>query len=305
MKFIKAIPLAVSGISLACAALSNLLELPGLREIFGVLSAILLLMFLLRIVFDFSGVKAELNSALPLSALPTSTMALMLLSTYAQSAGISAALYLWFFAIIAHVFIMFLFIKRFVVAFKIENVFPSWFVAFVGIVTVSTTAPAMNMLFIGQTVFYIGLFNYFVCLILVTTRLFKIKSLPEPARPTIAIFTAPMNLLLVGYFNSFSPHERSAPLVYVMLTISIISFIFVSVKMVSLLKIKFYPTYAAFTFPFVISATSFRICNNYLSSQGYFFLTPIANVSFWMAMTVVLYVLARYITYFIFALKPK
>jgi len=68
--------------------------------------------------------------------------------------------------------------------------------------------------------------------------------------------------------------------------------------MFSLLRIKFYPTYAAFTFPYVISATAFRVGNTFLVKNGYDFFSFAPTLSEWIAVAVVLYVLVRYVMFF-------
>ena len=303
MKFIKSVPMALCGLSLALAALGNLL-LPfgaNIRYLCGILSGIILTIFVLKVFLDFPLANEELKTPIPLSVLPTATMALMLLSAYLKPFIGNVAVWLWYAAIAVHVFIMLLFFKRFVLSFKIGTVFPSWFILFVGIVAASVTAPAMNARPFGQAIFYVGFTLYFVALILVISRLIKAKGLPEPARPTIAIFTAPMSLCIVGYFSSFE--QKSAPLVYTMLAIAVISYIYVTVTMFSLLRIKFYPTYAAFTFPYVISALAFRLGNGFLVERGLTFFGPVAQISLWLAVAIVLYVLVRYMMYFRFWLK--
>ena len=314
MKFVKSVPIALGGLSLALAALGNVLmahfnqNQPDylIRKICGVLSAIVFLMLLLKVVLHFSHAGAELKTPVPLSVLPTSTMALMLLSVYIKQyldpAG-NVALVMWYASVAVHVCIMLLFAKRFIIGFKLGTVFPSWFITFVGIVTVSVTAPAMNASGFGQIVFYIGFCLYFVALILIALRMIKVKSFPEPAKPSIAIFTAPMALCIVGYFQSFQPEQRNAALIYVMLAIAVISYLYVLAMMIPLLRIKFYPTYTAYTFPFVISALAFRLGNGFLTSQGYTFFAPVMHISLWIAVAAVLFVIVHYIRYFAFWLR--
>jgi exfoliative toxin A/B len=105
----------------------------------------------------------------------------------------------------------------------------------------------------------------------------------------------------VGYFSSFE--LKNETLVYVMLAISVVSYIYATIMMFSLLKIKFYPTYAAFTFPYVISAIAFRLGNGFLVERGITFLAPFAQISVWLAVALVLYVLAHYVRYFRFWLQ--
>ena len=303
MKFVRSVPMAICGLSLSFAALGNLLLPYGavIRYICGILSAAVLLVFLLKAIFHFPHANAELKTPVPLSVLPTSTMAFMLLCTYIRPFTGEAAVYLWYAGVIAHVCIMLLFFKRFILGFKIGTVYPSWFIVFVGIVVVSVTAPVMGARTIGQIAFYIGFALYFAALALILYKMSKPIYVSEPLRLTTAIFTAPMSLCIVGYFASFE--QRNETLVYIMLAIAVISYVYVSVKMLYMLNVKFYPTYAAFTFPYVISAAAFRLGNAFLVERGITFFTPAAQISLWLAVAVVVYVFVHYIKFFRFMLK--
>jgi len=309
MKFIKTIPMATCGLSLAFAALGNLLlPLPNgaaIRYICGLMSLVILTIFALKLFMDKGHAKEELKTPVPFSVLPTATMAIMLLSTYIRPHIPEIALVIWYAAVITHVCIMLMFFKRFLPEFKLATVFPSWLIVGVGIVATSVTAPAMGAVFIGQIAFWTGFVLYFAVLPLVVLRMNKLKTFPEPARKTIAIFTAPMSLLIVGYFNSFVSQGVVNPtLIYIMLVVAAASYIYVSYMMLSLLKIKFYPTYSAFTFPYVISAMAFRLGVNFLANRyGFYHLTTIANLTMWIAVAVVLFVFVHYIKYFRFWLK--
>ena len=193
---------------------------------------------------------------------------------------------------------MALFVKRFVIGFKLETVFPSWFVAGVGIVVASVTSPVMGAKLLGQVLFYLGFFLYLIILVVVIYRMLKIKPIPEPARPTIAILTAPMSLCLAGYFSVFD--QRAALLVYIMLAVAVVCYIYVTVNMFSLLRLKFYPTYAAFTFPYVISAVAFNSANAFLMESGYNFLQFMPKIAEWIAIAAVIYVLIRFAAFLFF-----
>ena len=306
MKFIRSIPLATCGLALALAALGNLLLSYGaaVRYICGILSLLVLLVFALKVFFDWPHARAELKLPVPLSVLPTATMAIMLLSTYFSPylGGVTATI--WYAALAAHLGIMLLFFKRFIVGFKIGTVYPSWFIVFVGIAVVSVTAPTMGAVPIGQAAFYVGFIFYFIALVLIILRMTKPIFVLEPLRLTTAIFTAPMSLLIVGYFNSFVfQGQLNEALVYLMLAIAVLSYIYVTIKMVTFLKLKFYPTYAAFTFPYVISAMAFRLGAAFLAERGVYFFTPIAYLSQWVAVAVVVYVLGHYLRFFRWVLR--
>lgn len=299
IKFFRSVPLALSGLSLAFAALGNLLRPYGeeFRYACGIISAIILIIFVLKIVLDFPHAREEWKTSVSLSTLSTSTMALMLLCTYIKPIIGIGAIFLWYISVIAHVFIMLLFIKRFVIRLNFNNVYPSWFIAFVGIVTVSVTAPDMGLHSVGQYAFYTGFLLYFVALAFILIKVKKRIYVSEPIYMTSAIFAAPMSLCIVGYFSSFE--QQNEILVYFMLGTAIISYIFVSYIMIAkLLQAKFYPTYSAFTFPYVISAIAFRIGTVFLAERGIYFFAPFAYITKWIAIAVVLYVLVRYIMFF-------
>jgi len=305
MNFIRKIPMPMSGVALAVASLGNLLVTPfgeNVRLICGIVSAVLLLMFLLKVVCDFKNVKEDLKNPVLLSVLPTSTMAVMVISTYLKPHLGVGALVLWYLALAIHVFIMLLFARRFILGFELKNVFPTWFVACVGIVVASVTSSDMGTQHIGQIIFYIGFVFYMIVLPIVIVRVAKIE-IPEPARPTIAIFTAPMNLSLVGYFSAFNAYN--VVLVYAMIIASVLLYIYATIKVVPLLKTKFFPSFAAFTFPYVISATAYSLANDFLIGQGFGFFGFVPVVTKWIAIAIVVFVLIRYAMFFASIIRSK
>ena len=68
----------------------------------------------------------------------------------------------------------------------------------------------------------------------------------------ICIYAAPMSLCVAGYVQSVTP--KNYGFLMGMFVIAVILYVFALVKAVSYLKLPFFPSYAAFTFPFVISA---------------------------------------------------
>jgi len=298
MKFIRKIPMAITGLSLSFASLGNLLLPYGevIHYICGVISGVILLLFLLKLIFNGNYAREELQNPVVFSMLPTSTMTIMLLSTYIKP-YIWFAVFIWYIAVIAHILIMLFFAKRFLRKFKLQNVYPSWFIIGVGIVVASITSSAMNASFLGKLIFYIGLTLYTILLPMIIYRMVKAEPLQEPIRPTIAIFASPMSLCLTSYLSTFE-HPNIA-LVYVMLIVACISYLYVGMNMVLLFKLKFYPTYAAFTFPYVISSIAFKATDSLFTSNGYIILSLISKISEWLAVIVVVYVAIRYMMFFI------
>ena len=301
MKFLRNLPMAAGGFSAAFAALGNLLASYGdmIRYICGILSASMLFMFMLKLIFDWENVKKELKTPGVLSVFPTTTIAVILLCPYLKPFWGMISVYIWYGAVIAHLYIMALFIKLFVIdEFKLQNIFPGWFVVSTGIVAASGNSGAMGTEAVGRILFYLGFLLSLATAILVIYRMLKL-ALPEPLRPTIAIFNAPAGLIIVGHFSAFE--LRNTFLIYAMLVLALAAYIYVCFHMVSILKLKFYPTYTALTFPFVISAAGFRVANAFLVESGIYFFGFVPLVAQWIAVFMVIYVSLRYIIF----LAPK
>ena len=189
------------------------------------------------------------------------------------------------------------FTKKYIMDFKIKTVFPSWFIVYVGIAVTSITAPMFENIFLGKLAFWFGFISYFLLMPLVIKRLREYPEMPEPAKPTFAILAAPASLLLAGYINSFQG-ERLA-IVYFLFFASQITYFIVLGNLPRLMKAKFNPSFAAFTFPTVISAMSLKLTTGYLKGidKGFAFLPALVKFEEAVAFVIVLYVLFKYIDF--------
>lgn len=263
-KFLKSIPLPVCGVMLGLAALGNLLQgvftnifnLAGvgdvLRYICGAFAAIIWIAVVLKIAVCFKEVREAMQDPVVASVFGTFPMATMLLSVYAKPLiGGTAAQIIWFAAIIIHIALILWFTVKFVFKLKLEKVFASYYIVYVGIAVASITAPAFERLSVGAAAFWFGFVTLIALLILVTVRYIKIP-VKEPAQPLFCIYSAPVSLCLAGYIQSVTP--KLSGMVIGMLIASSVILAIVLIKLPKFLKLKFYPSYAAFTFPFVITA---------------------------------------------------
>nr|WP_255417029.1 TDT family transporter [Halanaerobium sp. ST460_2HS_T2] len=199
------------------------------------------------------------------SGFPTFTMGLMILSTYLIPVSKLAAETIYYSAVITHLLLIVLFSLKFIKKFNIKKVFPSYFIVYVGIVVASVTAPAYNNLFLGQILFYLGFASYIILLPVISYRVFKVKEIPEAALPTITIFTAPAGLCLAGYLSSFP--VKNIFILSCLLALTIISVTAVILYLPKMIAGGFYPSFSAFTFPFVITGIGLKMSNNYLKNN--------------------------------------
>lgn len=251
---IKKVPIPLSGVMLGLAALGNLLQSysENVRYACGILAACLLILLILKLILFPQMIKEDMKNPIMASVAATFPMALMLLSTYVKPFIGQAAFFIWIFAIALHIVLIIYFTIKFVLKLQMPKVFASYFIVYVGIAVAAVTAPAYAQLGIGTAAFWFGFVTLLILLVLVTVRYVQFKEVPEPAKPLICIYAAPMSLCIAGYVQSVTPKSRTFLLV--MLAVATLLYIFALVKAIGYLRLKFYPSYAAFTFPFVISA---------------------------------------------------
>ncbi len=296
---LRKIPIPMAGLMLALASTGNLLLSYGsmVRNLFGIISAILFLLLAIKLIYIPKSLKEAFDNPVTASVTPTFSMGLMILTTYVKPYFPAAAYALWWVGFCIHALLMLCFTKKYIFSFNIKKVFASYFVVYVGIVCASITAPAFGLNSLGQFVFWFGFIAYLILLPLVLYRIIVIKEIPEPAIPTITILTAPSSLCLAGYLNSFS--EKNMSIVALLSVISVIMLLSVIIYIPKMLKLKFYPSYSAFTFPFVITAIAMKGTNaliiktiGEISYLWYF----IKLLEAW-SVIIGLYVLLRYIMF--------
>lgn len=291
----------MAGLMLALAAAGNLVLSYGnaYRNIFGIISAVVMLLLTIKVVTMPKSLGEGFENPVIASVMPTFSMGLMILSTYIKPYIASAAYGVWLIGLILHIVLIIYFTKKYILNFNMKKVFPSYFIVYVGIVSASVTAPAFGLAHWGQYIFWFGFIAYLLLLPLVVHRVFTVSEIPEPAIPTLTIFAAPASLCLAGYLNSFQ--EKNIMIVGLLGTLSIIMFIAVMLYVPKMLKLQFYPSYSAFTFPFVITAIAIKGTNGFLANIGRGIPSLIYLVKFlelW-AVMMVIYVLIRYVGFIV------
>ncbi len=299
---IKKVPIPFCGVMLGFAALGNLLQSygEGIRYVCGIVAAFILVLVLLKLIMFPQMIKEDMQNPVMASVAGTFPMALMLLSTYIKPFIGAAAIYLWFFAIGLHIALIIYFTVKFILKLQMTKVFASYYIVYVGIAVAAVTAPAFEQLTVGAAAFWFGFVTLIALLILVTIRYTKYPQIPEPARPLICIYAAPTSLCITGYVQSVMPKSRTFLLA--MLALATVLYIFALVKAVGYLKLQFYPSYAAFTFPFVISAIATKQTMACLANMGQPLplLKPVVFVETVIAAAFVVYTFIRFIG-FVFA----
>lgn len=301
---IKKVPIPFCGVMLGFAALGNLLQSygEGIRSVCGIVAAFILILVLLKLIMFPQMIKEDMKNPIMASVSGTFSMALMLLSTYVKPYIGAAAKYIWFFAIALHIVLIVYFTVKFVVKLDLTKVFASYYIVYVGIAVAAVTAPAYEQLAVGTAAFWFGFVTLIALLILVTVRYVKCPNVPEPAQPLFCIYAAPTSLCIAGYVQSVTPKSRTFLLA--MLAVATVIYVIALVKAIGYLKLKFYPSYAAFTFPFVITAIATKQTMACLvkMEQPLPILKPVVLVETIIAAVLVIYTFIRFMG-FVFASK--
>ena len=298
---IKKIPLPIAGVMLGFAALGNLLQSfsESIRLVCGIISFILGLLLICKIIMYPALIKEDMKNPILAGVSATFPMALILLATYAKGFIGQASIYIWYLGILIHLALIIYFTINFILKFNIKKVFTTYFIVYVGIAVSSVSAPAFEKTSLGTLTFWFAFISCLLFLIVVTYRYIKFKDIPNPAKPLFCIYAAPASLCLAGYIQSVQ--TKSLSLIIFLGSLSLIIYLIVLFKLPKLLKLPFYPSYSAFTFPFVISGIAMKMTMGYLSKLGYnvVFLKYIVLLQTIIATLLVLYTLYRYIVFLI------
>lgn len=296
--FLNKVPMPIVGVMLAFSTLGNLVQSYGevFRNILGSISLFLFIITTLKFITNINGLKNDLNTPIGASVFPTYSMGIIILATYIKPYNSVFAYAVWIIGIVIHIILAVTFTTKYLRNFQIKQVYPSWFIVYVGIVVTAVTGKAFNQT-VGVIFFWIGFLCYLALLVMVCKRVFIVKEISEPAKPLLVIFAAPGSLCLAGYLNIID--NKNLVLFWFLLILAQGFYLFAFVKLLGLSKLKFYPSFSAFTFPMAISALAFKLSVNFMKAQkmNVGILPSLVKVEELIAILVVFYVLIRYVMY--------
>lgn len=257
MKAIERVPVTLSGLMLGCFALGNLLQSygQGLRYGCGILASLLLLLLVMNFLMKPKKLWENLNNPVLGGILGTFSMGIMLLSGYLPVPALAQVVY-WL-GVALHIALILFFTVRHVFPFRIEKCYTSWFVVYCGIATASVVAPAFSAEAFGTFCFWFALIAFLVLVIPVTLN-YRRNGYKEPLRHLVYIYAAPLSLCVAAYVQSVTP--KNATFLLLLYMASILVYFWVLIQSVRYLSSPFYPSDAAYTFPFVISAIAAKQC---------------------------------------------
>ena len=293
---IEKIPIPICGLILAFLSLGNLLNdtHPLLKVICGIIGIVLLILILSKLVLYPKKIKEDFKNPIIASNSGTFSMSLMILSTYISPFMPSIAYGIWILGVALHILLIVYFTHHFIIRnFNISTVYPSYWIVFVGITMGAITAHAHNLDEIGFIFFLVGFIGMIFTFPLVIYRYINYKDIPNANKPLICIFTAVLSILIVGYLNSYN--DTSIEFLMIMYIFACIFYIFALTKLIEYRNLDFYPSFAAFTFPFVISGLATKGVISKIGSN--IILNSVLSIETVIATAIVLYVLIRYMKF--------
>lgn len=304
MNIIKNLPLAISGLNLAILSLGKIFV--DFKDINFILGFIIILLIVLKFILYNDEFKTELDNVVVLSSFGTFSMSLMLFSTYlVQILPMilrDFSFIIWILGLFGHIVLIIVFTKRYVLnSFNIKDVFATWWIVYIGITMAAITTPAFNLSQYDYIFFGFGFVLMVPTLILISYRYIKFNEIDDQNKPFLCIYTALLSILTVGYVNSLPINAIFLKSIYILACIFYIFSIYHLIKYLLIEKLKFTPSFSAFTFPFVISAIAS------LETYKFFKLSILKNICYTqsiIALILVIFISYKYIKY-IHSLKTK
>ena len=257
----KNIPVALLPTMVGAATLSNVYLTLGytwIRHITMILSAIILIAYIVKIVTNFNVFKDEYSNTVPASLYAGFTMITMILGSYVFDFNPTIGKAMWFVGLILHAIHIVIFTYRNVIkGVNIDTFLPSWFVTYNGIMVSTVVGGVMNEPAIGKIVVYYGIA---VLIIIMPFMLYRLAT-------TDVILLAPSSLCLVSYLNFIK--EPNKFVVYALYVLVFCTLLFIIVKLPKFFSFDFHPGFAGMTFPMAIGIVASIKMSGFLKGQGY------------------------------------
>ena len=249
--FFKKIPLALSSLVLALFSLSNQISHFALiAQGIWFLASIGFILILGRLILGFEQVREDLRNPVIASAFASFFMAAFLFGSHLPlvQTGLSVT---WIGLLGLYIAYIIFFSLRFMRPLSLNQVFPSWFVVYVGPAISLVTVPASVSTSIKGLILGITGLATLALFPLVLWRMRQILY-----QPILAILAAPLALLIT---SSIKSNQRPATIILLVLLLFSQVFFFYALNLfVKLVRKGFIPLFAAFSFPLVNSVNAFK-----------------------------------------------
>jgi tellurite resistance protein len=219
-----------------------------LLGISSVIFAVILFVYLMKMIKHPNEIRKEFQNITKLSFFPAISISLLLLSIASMDSfpGISQAL--WIIGATVHFFFSVVIISIWIrhPALEINHISPAWFIPVVGNILVPIAGVVYAPVEISWFFFSIGLVFWIALFTILFYRLLFHNPLPERLLPTLFILIAPPAVGFIAYVKLTGAVDSMARILYYF---GLFVFILMIPQLRMLFRIKYYLSWWAYTFP--------------------------------------------------------
>ncbi|MBN2341201.1 MAG: SLAC1 anion channel family protein [Deltaproteobacteria bacterium] len=255
-----AIPLGFAGFTLALQKGGALLALPKgvstahLWVTIG-LFAITLFGYLLKATRYPKEVAADFNHPIKVNFFPLVAKVLLVLSVIFLSRNMVASKYLWFAGTALQLLASLAIVTQWVNQnhFHLDHLTPAWFIPIVGNLIVPIAGVEHGYVEISWFFFSIGLVFWLALFTVVLNRMIFHHPIMEKLMPTMFILFAPPAIAFIAYYKLTGEIDAFARILYYIATFL---FMLILLQVKQLLKIRYFLSWWAYSFPLAAKALS-------------------------------------------------
>lgn len=261
--FTSRLPLPITVLALAWVVLGSTFQgvIPFLSDMSMIISLILIVLTILKFVFDTKNFYKALKSPVGLSLFSTFSMTLMMLAVWMKDAFDNVNIYVWTAGVILHTVLMVVFTLKYVLNFKFKYIFPSWFLIYTGIGIATVTCNDFGMMVFGKAVY-----NFIIVISVILAPFILIRVLQRTstnaAKPIVSMMAVPLAVILPAYMAVTKSIDIDR--LWIMFIAIQVIFFLVIIHMVIRIFHGFYPSWATYATALAMSLYASSTFENYL-----------------------------------------
>ena len=248
-----AIGLGLIGFTLAWQKAEQILGMPFAASTYLLYFSLIVIVVILgtyslKIIKHYSEVKKEFNHPIKLNFYPILAKLFLITSIIYLESNLALSRYLWWIGVVVQFIFTIIIMSAWIQheKFKIQHINPSWFIPVVGSIIIPIAgvrhfSPELSWFF-----FSLGLFWWFILMTLVMNRVIFHNPIPDKLIPTMFILFAPPVIGFISLTKLYGGLNPGGNLLYYF---GLFLFILVLFQARMFLKIKFYLSWWAYSFP--------------------------------------------------------
>ncbi len=247
-----AIILGLSGLSIAYQKGEIFLGIPGnISNYFIVITILifitLLIFYTIKFIKHRDEVKKDFHHPVKSNFFAAISISIMLFSVAFLKIDIKIATVLWIIGVVIHLLFTLAIMSNWMnTELKINSINPAWFIPAVGNILAPIAGVKLGFIEISWFFFSVGLVFWLILFTIFFNRIIFHNPLPDKLKPTMFIFIAPPAIGFISYVNLTGVVDGFAKILYY-LALFLVILLCSQIKM--FLKIKFYISWWAYTFP--------------------------------------------------------